>query len=225
MAFRLLQHTVPYHDGPATELKCNQEVEVLHHMFSPSFFLCLHIFLCAKWRFTDLWEVWTHLFTPGGFKGMWKKESLPWPSAISSCWRQIFHITPFTDSWVMPVEIFGLSSSRIFPTTGSRPGTSISLPGSPALYVSTSAVLLRELFWLCDCCCLWVFPFFYQHHSWWGMHVILQTCLTSLSASLLLRRPLHSCTQPWPVLRNELVLMQAICSMPAERRGWIHFLM
>lgn len=32
---------------------------------------------------------------------MRKKDTLPWPSAISSYWRQIFHITPFIDSWVM----------------------------------------------------------------------------------------------------------------------------
>lgn len=30
-----------------------------------------------------------------------KRKSLPWPSAISSYWRQTFHITPFTNSWVM----------------------------------------------------------------------------------------------------------------------------
>lgn len=51
-----------YHDGPTTELKYIQEVEVLLHMFHCSFSLCLHVCLCAKWRFTRLWEVWGHLF-------------------------------------------------------------------------------------------------------------------------------------------------------------------
>lgn len=45
MAFRVLQYTVLYHDGPATELKYIQEVEVLLHMFySLSFFA--HLSLC-----------------------------------------------------------------------------------------------------------------------------------------------------------------------------------
>ena len=87
--------------GP-TELKRIQEVEVLLHMLCPPFPLCLHTFLCAKWRFTDLWEVWSHLFTPGSFKGTQKEESLSWLPATSSYWSKTFQITSFTSSWVMP---------------------------------------------------------------------------------------------------------------------------
>lgn len=60
----LVTHCV-YRDNPATEMKCNQEAEVLLHMFYPSVSpsLWLHACLCAKWRFTDLLEDWSHLLT------------------------------------------------------------------------------------------------------------------------------------------------------------------
>lgn len=67
-------------------------------MFYPSFSLCLCTFLCAKWRFADLQEVWSHLFAPDSFKRARKEATLPWPSATSSCWRQTFLITPITKS-------------------------------------------------------------------------------------------------------------------------------
>lgn len=126
-----------------------------------------------------------------------------WASVISSRWRQTFHVMPFTDSWAMSWRhgAIWVEVKQDFPIADSRPDRSISLPSSAVLYGSTVAVPLCEHFWLHDCHCLWTFSLFYQCHSWWWQHVLLQTRLTSLLESLLLWRPLrclgHFCKTNW----------------------------
>lgn len=95
-AFRLVEGTVLCPGGPATAWTVTKRHRWSCRIFLQFFSLCFFFLffwydlVSAKWRLTHPWGVWSQ------FQMYTEEESLPWPSGISSCWRQTF-----TNSWVM----------------------------------------------------------------------------------------------------------------------------
>lgn len=152
--------------------------------------------------------------TPGCSRGTQKEESLLWLPAVFFYWRQTFHITPFTNPSLLHVQRYlGWAQAGIpydwFNTWHKH------FPAQQSCFVYFSLCSFAS----------WTFLA-------WGL--LLSASISFLSANATADGecmfcfkpasphfydlfcsgdPLHSCTQPWSVLQNDSVLVQAMFNL------------